>query len=53
MNINDQWCVTALFKAHLGVGGVSVCICACQMAGSGLRSGDMCCYVGPSYTLTH
>lgn len=40
MNINDQWCVTALFKARLDVGGVSVCICACQMAGSGLWSGD-------------
>lgn len=40
MNINDQCCVSVLFKAHLDVGGVSVCIYACQMAGSGLWSGD-------------
>jgi len=41
-----KWCVTALFKAPLDVGGarklpVCVCVCVCQMVGSGLQSGDV------------
>lgn len=47
MNINDQWCVTALFRALLRVGGACkfpvcecVCVCVCQMVCCRLWRGD-------------
>lgn len=46
MNIKDERCATALFKAHLDVGGVcKLPVCACQNVGSGLWSGDVAMWV--------